>query len=303
MTVFGTGLLYGLFPFICADVAMPIGNLLLLILVCATLAACLLLYMRVRMVRHKQQMLREQKNHYKKLLLSIFPAKVAAELLDKGYVEAKRHEEVSILFTDFSGYTAYSSTMRPMQLVKELDEIFSMFDRIILHQNVEKIKTIGDSYMCVAGLPDPSPTHAEDILRVALEFAEYIEVYRNIKKQEGVEFPSIRIGIHTGPVVAGVIGVSKTAYDVWGDTVNVAKRMEQASQGGRINVSEAFYLKVKDKQRFTAREAIEIKGKGLMEMYFVEGGKNTPDEDTTDSSAGQQNQPALGQETHTGVNE
>lgn len=271
---------------------LRLSNTVLFVLAGVTLAACVWLYVRIRMAAHKQQMLRERKDLYKKLLLSIFPAKVAAELVEKGHVEAKRHEEVSILFTDFEGYTAYSANMRPMMLVKELDEIFSMFDSIILHQNVEKIKTIGDSYMCVAGLPDPSPTHAEDILRVAVEFTEYITVYRHIKKQEGITFPDIRIGIHTGPVVAGVIGVSKTAYDVWGDTVNVAKRMEQASENGRINVSEAFFLKMRDKHAFIPREAIEIKGKGLMNMYFAENGTGTD----TDTPAGIE-KTALDEET------
>lgn len=280
MAFIGIGHIHSPFIPVPAESVAQFGNPLLLALACATLAVCFLLYMRVRLAAHKQQMLREQKNQYKKLLLSIFPAKVAAELVEKGHVEAKRHEEVSILFTDFAGYTAYSATMRPMQLVRELDEIFSMFDSIILHRNVEKIKTIGDSYLCVAGLPEPSPTHAEDILQVALEFVEFIAVYRHIKKQEGIDFPNIRIGIHTGPVVAGVIGVSKTAYDVWGDTVNVAKRMEQASEDGKINVSEMFYLKIKDKSRFVPRESIEIKGKGLMEMYFVKDETGT-DQPTT----------------------
>lgn len=270
MAVLGIPNIVSLFCLSPGESHLRIGNGVLLGLAGVTLAACVYLYVRIRMAAHKQQMLRERKDQYKKLLLRIFPAKVAAELVEKGHVEAKRHEEVSILFTDFEGYTAYSSNMRPMLLVKELDEIFSMFDSIILHQNVEKIKTIGDSYMCVAGLPEPSPTHTEDILRVAREFAEYITVYRHIKQQEGIVFPHIRIGIHTGPVVAGVIGVSKTAYDVWGDTVNVARRMEEASESGKINVSEAFYLKMKNKHRFIPRGPIEIKGKGLMNMYFAE---------------------------------
>lgn len=243
---------------------------ILLIMACITLLISLLLYNRIRVVGKKQVMLREEKNRYKKLLQSIFPAKVAAELLDKGHVEAKRHEEVTILFTDFAGFTGYSEKIRPMKLVKDLDEIFSMFDSIILHQNIEKIKTIGDSYMCAAGLPDPSPTHAEDMVRVALEFQEFITIYRNLKKREGTDFPDIRIGLHTGPVVAGVIGVSKTAYDVWGDTVNVAQRMELASETGKINISEALYLKVKDKFNFTPRGMLEAKGKGFMNMYFVD---------------------------------
>lgn len=235
------------------------------------LTACTFLYMRIVVVARKQRLLRDEKNRYKKLLLSIFPKQVAAELLEKGHVEAKRHNEVSILFTDFAGFTAYSEKMKPMKLVKELDEIFSMFDSIILHQRVEKIKTIGDSYMCATGLPEPSPTHAEDLVRVALEFAEFVAIYRNIKKKEGVDFPPIRIGLHTGPVVAGVIGVSKTAYDIWGDTVNVAQRMELASEDGRVNISETLFMLVKDKFDVTPRGMVEAKGKGFMNMYFVDG--------------------------------
>lgn len=229
-----------------------------------------LLYTRVRLIGEKTRLLRDEKNKYKKLLHGIVPKKIAEELLQIGHVEPKRHENVTILFTDFVGFTTYSETAKPLELVKNLDEIFSMFDSIISHRKVEKIKTIGDSYMCAAGLPDASPTHAEDLLRVALEFREYIALFRRIKKQEGVEFPDIRIGLHCGSAVAGIIGVSRTSYDVWGDTVNTAKRMENLSEGGRINISEALYLKVKDKFIFTPRGQIEVKGKSATTCYFVE---------------------------------
>lgn len=232
-----------------------------------------LLYTRIRLIGEKNRMLREERNKYKKLLFSLLPEKAAKELFETGHVEAKRHEEVTILFTDFVSFTSYSEKVKPMVLVRHLDEIFSMFDSIILHQRVEKIKTIGDSYMCAAGLPTSSPTHAEDMIRVALEFQEYISLFRRLKKQEGIDFPDIRIGLHTGPVVAGIIGVTKTAYDVWGDTVNVAQRMEMFSESGKINISEALYQKVKDKFICTERGLIEIKGKGPMSMYFVEGEK------------------------------
>lgn len=243
---------------------------LLFVLSGIALVASFLLYSRIRLIAEKTRMLRDEKNKYKKLLFSILPKKVAIELSELGHIEPKRHENVTILFTDFVGFTTYSETAKPLQLVKSLDEIFSMFDSIILHQNVEKIKTIGDSYMCAAGLPDASPTHAEDLIRVALEFREYIALFRHIKKQEGIDFPDIRIGLHTGPVVAGVIGVSRTSYDVWGDTVNTAKRMENTSEGGRVNISEALYLQVKDKFNFTSRGIVNVKGKSPMTMYFVE---------------------------------
>lgn len=244
------------------------GILLLMLIATVSLV---LLYSRIRLIARKNGLLREERNKYKKLLFSLLPDNVALEIIQTGHVEAKRHDKVCILFTDFVGFTSYSETVKPMELVKHLDEIFSMFDSIILHANIEKIKTIGDSYMCVAGLQHEDRNPAEEMLRVALEFREYIRLFRRLKKLEGVDFPDIRIGIHSGPVVAGVIGVTKTAYDVWGDSVNVAQRMETNSEPGKINVSEAVYLQLPaNKFRIEPRGLVEIKGKGPMNMYFVE---------------------------------
>jgi|GEM_PF-1881668 len=253
------------------DIPELVDSRLLFLLSAVAFTSSILLYTRIKLIAKKQILLNEQKNKYKRLLFSILPEKVARELSTTGHVEAKRHEEVTVLFTDFAGFTQYAENIRPMLLVRDLDEIFSMFDSIIINQNVEKIKTIGDSYMCASGLPEPSPTHAEDMVRVALEFLEFITIYRRIKKHNGVDFPDIRIGIHTGPVVAGIIGVSKTAYDIWGDTVNVAQRMEMNSESGKINITETLYHKIKHQFVCTKRGQTEVKGKGLMDMYFVEG--------------------------------
>lgn len=242
----------------------------LFVLIVIVVIASFMLYTRIRMVNDKNRQLRSERNKYKRLIYNIFPQKIAEEILADGYVEARRYTEATVLFTDFVGFTSYSESVKPMELVRQLDEIFSMFDSIILHQNVEKIKTTGDSYMCVAGVPVASETQAEDMVRVALEFREYVALYRKIKKYEGKDFPNIRIGIHTGPVVAGMVGVSRMVYDVWGDTVNVAQRTEAASESGRVNISEALYEKVKDKFRFTERGIVEMKGKQPMRMYFVD---------------------------------
>lgn len=232
-----------------------------------------LLVNRMRVIKKKQRSVEIEKEKYKTLLYGILPEKIAEEFIETGHVEARRHEQVSVMFTDFAGFTQYAESIKPMELVQDLDAVFSMFDSIIQKRKVEKIKTIGDSYMCCAGLPDDSPTHAEDLLDVALDFLEFIQIFRKMKAAEGKNFPDIRIGMHSGPVVASIIGVSKSAYDIWGDTVNLAQRMELASESGKINITQQMYELVKDKFVCVPRGMQEAKGKGNIPMYFVEGRK------------------------------
>ncbi len=215
--------------------------------------------------------IKKGKKRSDELLLNILPEKVAEELKVKGSAEAKLIDEVSVLFTDFKGFTAYSEKMTPKELVKDIHECFSAFDHIMEKYGMEKIKTIGDSYMAAGGLPTPNKTHAEDAVRAALEISRFIAEGKARKIEIGAPYFEIRIGIHTGPVVAGIVGVKKFAYDIWGDTVNTASRMESSGDVGQVNISGATYELVKDKFACTYRGKVQAKGKGEIDMYFVEG--------------------------------
>jgi class 3 adenylate cyclase len=204
------------------------------------------------------------------LLLNILPHSIAEELKSKGNAESKLIDEVTVLFTDFKGFTQLSEQFTPQELVAEINECFSAFDQIMITHNVEKIKTIGDSYMAAGGLPTSNKTHAEDVIQAALEIQQYMADYTKARKEAGKLFFEIRIGVHSGPVVAGIVGIKKFAYDIWGDTVNTASRMESSGEVGKVNVSESTYTLTQDKFNFTYRGKIAAKGKGEISMYFVE---------------------------------
>lgn len=205
-----------------------------------------------------------------KLLLNILPVEVAKELKSKGESDAKLFDDVTILFTDFVGFTTVSEKLTPKQLVDELHTCFTAFDGIMAKHNIEKIKTVGDAYLAVCGLPKAENRHAENVVAAALEIRDFM---LSRKQELGENGFDIRIGIHSGNVVAGIVGVKKFAYDIWGDTVNVAARMEQNSVAGKINISQTTYHLVKDKYNCTYRGGIEAKNKGMLEMYFVESKK------------------------------
>lgn len=205
------------------------------------------------------------------LLLNILPEEVAEELKAKGSAEAKHFDEVTVLFTDFQGFTQLSEKLTPTELITEINECFSAFDHIMQKYGVEKIKTIGDAYMAVGGLPVSNQTHAEGVVRAALDIQQFMHEHKLKKQSEGKLFFEIRIGIHTGPVVAGIVGVKKFAYDIWGDTVNIAARMESSGEAGKINISGSTYELVKSKFRCIHRGKIQAKGKGEIDMYFMEG--------------------------------
>jgi class 3 adenylate cyclase len=197
------------------------------------------------------------------LLLNILPKEVAEELKTMGISRAKRFEETSILFCDFKNFTLYSEEMPPEAVVQILNDYFMAFDAVVNSLGLEKIKTVGDAYICAAGLPAPEPRHAEKTVLSALKIQE-------IMRQSPAGW-QLRIGIHSGPVVAGIVGIKKFAYDVWGDTVNTAARMEQHTEPGKVNISQATYELVKDKFHCTHRGKMEVKHKGEMDMYYVEG--------------------------------
>ena len=214
--------------------------------------------------------IKKGKKRSDELLLNILPEEVAEELKETGSTIAKLFDEVTVMFTDFKDFTVVSEKLTPTELVAEIHTCFKAFDDIITKYNIEKIKTIGDSYMCVAGLPNISSTHASDMIKAALEMREFIGKYNREKSDKGDIPFEIRIGLHTGPVVAGIVGVKKFAYDIWGDTVNLASRMETNSEPGKINISGATYELVKNQFKCEYRGKIEAKNKGLVDMYFVE---------------------------------
>ncbi len=214
--------------------------------------------------------LREAKDRSDDLLGNILPKQLVAELRDKGRVEPVRHEEVSVLFADFAGFTRVASTWCPRELVDELNECFCHFDWVVGKHGVEKLKTIGDGYLAVSGMPDSRPDDALRLLRAAFEIRDFMAERKAEHEKRGAPCWDVRIGIHVGPLVAGVVGVRKLAYDVWGDTVNTASRVESAGTPGRINVSAAFHEKVRDHVVSEARGPIGCKNKGEVEMFFVD---------------------------------
>ena len=215
--------------------------------------------------------IRRGKKRSDELLHNILPEEVASELKQKGEAEAKLIDEVTILFTDFKGFTELTEQLSPKALVKDIHVCFSAFDDIMQKHGIEKIKTIGDAYMAAGGLPIPNNTHAKDVVMAALDIAEFVAKTKKQKIAENQPFFEIRIGVHTGPVVAGIVGVKKFSYDIWGDTVNTASRLESNGEEGKINISEATYNLIQDDLhfQFESRGEILVKGKGELSMWFV----------------------------------
>jgi len=228
------------------------------------------LFKRYQFIRKTKQIIEKEKNRSDSLLLNILPEETAEELKEKGTAKARQYQKVSILFTDFKGFTSIAANMSAEELVQEIHEQYKVFDEIITHNGIEKIKTIGDSYMAAGGLPVPNDTNPMDVVKAALEIRDYMQKLNDRKMKAGKPFFEIRIGIHTGAVVAGIVGIKKFAYDIWGDTVNIAARMEANSEPGKINISQTTYDLVKDHTVCEYRGEIEAKNRGKLKMYFVE---------------------------------
>lgn len=212
-------------------------------------------------------MLSKEKQLSDDLLLNILPGDVANELKQKGKAETKYFNNVTVMFTDFVAFTKAAEKFSPHELVNELDTCFKAFDTIISKYQIEKIKTIGDAYMVVSGLPIPNSHHAEDMINAAKDINKYMS---NRRTQLGDKTFEIRLGMHSGSVVAGIVGKKKFAYDIWGDTVNIASRMEHGSEPGKINISHSTYELIKNRFHCSYRGEIEAKNKGNLSMYFVD---------------------------------
>ena len=226
---------------------------------------------RYRLIRKQKKIIEKEKQRSDELLLNILPAEVADELKETGSAEAKLIDNVTVLFTDFKGFTERSALLSPQELVAEINECFVAFDQIMEKYGIEKIKTIGDAYMAAGGLPTPNKTHVGDVINAAFDIQKYMLDTLKERQMKNDSFFEIRIGVHTGPVVAGIVGIKKFAYDIWGDTVNTASRMESNGEAGKINISETTYNLLKEQPEFIfeSRGKIEAKGKGELSMYFI----------------------------------
>ncbi|MDF3821197.1 adenylate/guanylate cyclase domain-containing protein [Leptospira sp. 96542] len=205
------------------------------------------------------------------LLLNILPNDVVHELKQNGISKPRHFPSATVCFTDFEGFTKIAESLSPNELVEELDRCFSYFDSLMERYKLEKLKTIGDSYMFVGGIPKTNTTHAVDSVMAALEIQAFMNQMKEIKKAQGLPYWELRLGIHSGELIAGVIGDKKFAYDVWSDTVNTASRCESSGVTGKINISQATYELVKDFFQCEYRGEIPAKHKGNIKMYFVEG--------------------------------
>jgi len=222
-------------------------------------------------LQEKNVIITEEKKKSEDLLHNILPVEIANELKTKGKVRARKYEMVSVGFTDFKGFTMLSEKLSPEQLIDEIDHCFSVFDDIMDKHGLEKIKTIGDAYMFAGGIPGHLDKHPVVITQACLDIRDAIESIKQEKLAKNELFFEIRIGVHTGPLVAGVVGSKKFAYDIWGDTVNTAARMESSGDIGKVNVSGTTYELIKEHYDCTHRGKIAAKNKGDIDMYFVEG--------------------------------
>jgi adenylate cyclase len=222
------------------------------------------------LLEKKNEIIREEKQRSEELLLNILPAAIADELKAKGAARARFYPQASVLFADFENFSPIARKLSPEKLVSDLDHCFKAFDQIVEKYNLEKIKTIGDSYMAAGGLPAENYAHPTNMIRAALEMQEFLLDWKLEKLEKGEPFFEARIGIHTGPLVAGVVGLKKFAYDVWGDTVNIASRIESSGKPGQVNISGATYELVKEQFNCKYRGKVPAKNMGEIDMYFID---------------------------------
>ncbi|MEM9918234.1 MAG: adenylate/guanylate cyclase domain-containing protein [Bacteroidota bacterium] len=217
----------------------------------------------------KNQAILEEKQRNENLLLNILPSAIAGELKKQGHVKASFHEQVTVMFIDFKDFSRISRQLDPTQLIELLDHCFKGFDRIVGHYELEKIKTIGDAYMCAGGVPQAKPDHPLRMIQAAIDMQQFLTDLKAERKSANLPFFEARVGIHTGPIIAGVVGDKKFAYDIWGDTVNIAARMESSSEVGKVNISQTTYELVQDQVQCEYRGKVSAKNVGEIDMYYV----------------------------------
>lgn len=226
-------------------------------------------HLRTLEIEKQKEIIEAAKAQSDSLLLNILPDEIAEELKKFGKSYARKHEQVSVLFSDIKGFTSIAEKLTPVKLVTQLDEVFGAFDNIIAKYGMEKIKTIGDAYMCACGLPLSDKDNAVKAVKAGLDMQHFIKEFGLANKIQNLPVFEVRIGIHTGPLVAGVVGLKKFAYDIWGDTVNLASQMEQQSEQEKVNISGDTYELIKNYFQCTYRGKIETKNRGPVDMYFV----------------------------------
>ena len=223
---------------------------------------------RTAELAESKSLLEIEKVKSENIIKNMLPEKIAKKLMDNpDQTIAEEYAMATVIFSDFKGFTGMSESSTPQKLIRELNEVFAHFDGLCEQYNIEKIKTIGDAYMAVAGIPEPNETHPFDAIEMAFKMRNFIAKRLEDKSNMALE---IRIGIHSGPLIAGVLGRKKMVYDIWGDSVNIASRMESNGAAGKINISHGTYKLLKEKYNCEYRGETEIKGKGAMKMYFVE---------------------------------
>ena len=228
--------------------------------------------MRVRSLvasRLMENQLQDAQQESDRLLLNVLPRQVAEKLKEDGRYTPVRYEDASVMFGDFAGFTQIAEKMSPKELIEELEVCFTYFDRVVQRYDLQRIKTIGDGYMCAGGLPEENGTHPLDCVLAGLDMQNFVNHRRDEMHASGREYWHLRLGIHTGPVIAGVIGAERFAYDLWGDTVNVASRLESSGEPGKVNISRDAYERVSEFFVCESRGEVPAKHKGMIEMFFV----------------------------------
>jgi len=228
-------------------------------------------HMLEQLINKRTEDLIIEKEKTESLLANVLPKNTASEIMEKGKAAKIKYNFVTVLFSDIQGFTKIAEEMNPEVLIDELDKFFFHFDSVVERLGIEKIKTIGDAYMCAGGIPEKNRTNPVEVILAALEMQAYMTKLKEASQVQGMKYWDIRIGIHTGTVVAGVVGQKKLSYDIWGDTVNTASRMESSGEAGKINISGTTYEFVKEFFIFEYRGKMPVKYKGELDMYFVNG--------------------------------